>query len=182
MRISSIETKGVIFDLQGTLLSGFDRQTLLLRKDLQPALNWLAASRKKLGVTTSGTEHKTKQVLEWAGVAAYFDPDYIVGSGSLRPLHKEVSVRQRSKGLKGLLGATDTVQVPTITREVLSTKPHPAAIEYILAHWHVPPESVVYIGDSDIDAEHAQAASVPFRQIDDIHKGTSLLDFLQCID
>ncbi len=41
-------------------------------------------------------------------------------------------------------------------------KPHPEAINRILAHYDLDQDEAVYIGDSDIDEEHAKAAGVRF--------------------
>jgi phosphoglycolate phosphatase-like HAD superfamily hydrolase len=47
----------------------------------------------------------------------------------------------------------DTVQHP---------KPHPESLYWILSKWELTTESVVFIGDTDVDCRTAAAAGVPF--------------------
>jgi HAD superfamily hydrolase (TIGR01509 family) len=46
--------------------------------------------------------------------------------------------------------------------DVKRPKPHPESLQKILAFFRIPPEQSLYVGDSHIDAETADAAGVPF--------------------
>lgn len=44
--------------------------------------------------------------------------------------------------------------------DVTHAKPHPEALEQIFAHFRLPPEEAIYIGDSQVDLEHAAAVGL----------------------
>ena len=46
--------------------------------------------------------------------------------------------------------------------DVDQPKPHPESLEKIMDRFGLSPERVVYIGDSEIDEQTAEAAAVPF--------------------
>jgi phosphoglycolate phosphatase len=46
--------------------------------------------------------------------------------------------------------------------DVHHPKPHPEQLQVILEHFEITPERMIYIGDSALDAQSAQAAEVPF--------------------
>jgi len=46
--------------------------------------------------------------------------------------------------------------------DVRHPKPHPEQLQAILDHFNIAPDRMIYIGDSTLDAQAAQAAEVPF--------------------
>lgn len=46
--------------------------------------------------------------------------------------------------------------------DVHHPKPHPEQLQVILEHFEITPERMIYIGDSALDAQSAEAAQVPF--------------------
>jgi phosphoglycolate phosphatase len=46
--------------------------------------------------------------------------------------------------------------------DVHHPKPHPEQLQVILDHFEITPDRMIYIGDSSLDAQSAQAANVPF--------------------
>jgi phosphoglycolate phosphatase len=46
--------------------------------------------------------------------------------------------------------------------DVQHPKPHPEQLQVILKHFEIEPDRMIYIGDSVLDAQCAQAAQVPF--------------------
>jgi len=59
----------------------------------------------------------------------------------------------------GLEGQFDMV---VTAMDVRNPKPHPEQLQVILDHFKLKPERMIYIGDSALDAQAAQAAEVPF--------------------
>ena len=52
---------------------------------------------------------------------------------------------------------------PVVTANTVQhAKPHPESLYWILSTWELTPESVVFIGDTDVDCRTAAAAGVPF--------------------
>ena len=45
-------------------------------------------------------------------------------------------------------------------REGIPTKPHPQGVLEMMAHFKVPHEACIYIGDSNVDMQTAQAAQL----------------------
>ena len=58
-------------------------------------------------------------------------------------------------------GLTDRFEMVITALDVRHPKPHPEALEKILAHFGLRPEEGVFIGDSVIDEDHARRAGVP---------------------
>jgi phosphoglycolate phosphatase len=46
--------------------------------------------------------------------------------------------------------------------KVANPKPHPEPLLKVLDHYRIAPEEALFVGDSDVDREAAQAAGVPF--------------------
>lgn len=57
-------------------------------------------------------------------------------------------------------GLGDYFDLVVTALDVENPKPHPEALEKILGHFGVTPGEAVYIGDSEVDREHAAAAGV----------------------
>ncbi len=52
---------------------------------------------------------------------------------------------------------------PVVTAaSVTWTKPHPESLHRILESWHLSPEQIAFIGDSELDQKTAESAGVPF--------------------
>lgn len=66
-------------------------------------------------------------------------------------------------------------------------KPHPQMLRRILAAFDLPPDQVLYVGDSAVDAAASRAAGIPLvafrnRRIDARHHIDRLLDLLPLVD
>lgn len=56
---------------------------------------------------------------------------------------------------------SDTVRLAVGDREGLRRKPAPDSVRYALSQLHAQPQAALYIGDSDVDIQTAQAAGLP---------------------
>jgi phosphoglycolate phosphatase-like HAD superfamily hydrolase len=70
-----------------------------------------------------------------------------------------VDTMDRVLSTHGLEGKFDIVVTAS---DVRFPKPDPEQLNVIMAHFHIGPGQMVYIGDSQLDAQAAQAAAVPF--------------------
>ncbi len=70
----------------------------------------------------------------------------------------------RGKGMWDVLDKFNLNGVfdPVMTADIVQAKPHPEGVQRILASWQVPPDAVLFIGDSSADQGAAQAAGVHF--------------------
>jgi len=83
----------------------------------------------------------------------------------LRPAFKTAIATNRTDTMDRVLeehsleGQFDLV---VTAMDVRDPKPHPEQLEVILSHFNIGPDRMIYIGDSALDAQAAQAAGVPF--------------------
>jgi phosphoglycolate phosphatase len=93
------------------------------------------------------------------------EPHLKVLLSKLRPLFKTAIATNRTDTMDRVLeeheleGQFDLVVTAS---DVHHPKPHPEQLNVILDHFGIPPERMIYIGDSSLDAQSAQAAQVPF--------------------
>jgi phosphoglycolate phosphatase len=85
--------------------------------------------------------------------------------------------------LNGLTGYFDIV---VSSLDVARPKPHPESLFKILAFFSIRPNQALYVGDSQVDAETAKAASVPFvayknRNLDAAFHVEQLLDIASSV-
>jgi HAD superfamily hydrolase (TIGR01509 family) len=85
--------------------------------------------------------------------------------GSLRPRYRTAIATNRTNTMVPLLEAFHLeadFDLVVCASDVARPKPHPDVLLKILAHFAVEPAQMVYIGDSKLDEEAAEAAGVPF--------------------
>ncbi len=64
-------------------------------------------------------------------------------------------------------GIEDYFDLVVTALDVPRPKPHPDPLQKILDHFDVPPDQMLYVGDSKLDALAARAAGVPLAAYDD---------------
>jgi phosphoglycolate phosphatase-like HAD superfamily hydrolase len=189
MRVNGVEAKGVIFDLQNTLMGGVMHEgvrVLLARPGLVEGLQLLKDTDINCGIVTSSNELTVLKILRSLAVNEFFKSDDVLGGDSMRSRLVPKEMTRAAKGWRGVLGAREvhTVLLPQLYH--VTSKPSPAGVQYLLEKWGLQPESAVFIGDDLlVDGTTAKSAGVAFRQIpymtgmsDDV----SLYDFLQDIE
>lgn len=83
----------------------------------------------------------------------------------LRPAFKTAIATNRTDTMDRVLeehqleGEFDLV---VTAMDVHHPKPHPEQLQVILNHFEIAPDRMIYIGDSDLDAQSARSARVPF--------------------
>jgi phosphoglycolate phosphatase len=85
--------------------------------------------------------------------------------GKLRPAIKTAIATNRTDTMERVLEEHDLegqFDLVVTALDVLHPKPHPEQLHRILSHFEVAPDHMIYIGDSALDAQCAQAAHVPF--------------------
>lgn len=93
------------------------------------------------------------------------EPDLKPLLAVLRPNFKTAIATNRTDTMDRVLsehGLEGEFDVVVTASDVRYPKPHPEQLNVILAHYGVPPEKMIYIGDSLLDAQAAKAAKVPF--------------------
>ena len=160
------QTRGVIFDINGTLLNESSGSRIYERPGLAEAFGWLSKIGVKVGVVTSFSEDYAKRLLDSIEVLDFFDEAHILGAGSIRSVEVTGLVQQRVSGWRGLLGSTKEVKVIKSAYMLLEEKPNPAQVNYLLQDWQLDPSHALYVGDDDFfDAMCAKSAGVRFAHI-----------------
>jgi phosphoglycolate phosphatase len=83
----------------------------------------------------------------------------------VRTRHPTAIATNRGKSLPLVLnnlGLADLFDLTISAYDVTRPKPHPECLEKILAHFQVPPDEALYIGDAVLDQEVAAAVAMPF--------------------
>jgi phosphoglycolate phosphatase len=85
--------------------------------------------------------------------------------GKLRPAFKTAIATNRTDTMTRVLTEHDLqgcFDLVVTAADVRYPKPHPEQLHVILNRFKIAPAQLLYIGDSDLDAQAAQAARVPF--------------------
>jgi phosphoglycolate phosphatase len=83
----------------------------------------------------------------------------------LRPAFKTAIATNRTDTMDRVLVEHDLegqFDLVVTAMDVRHPKPHPEQLQVILSHFKIRPNRMIYIGDSALDAQAAQAADVPF--------------------
>jgi phosphoglycolate phosphatase len=83
----------------------------------------------------------------------------------LRPAFKTAIATNRTDTMDRVLVEHDLegqFDLVVTAMDVSRPKPHPEQLQVILSHFNIGPDRMIYIGDSALDAQAAQAADVPF--------------------
>jgi phosphoglycolate phosphatase len=93
------------------------------------------------------------------------EPDLIALLTRIRPRLKTAIATNRSDTMKRLLaefGLTEYFDLVVTSFDIRRPKPYPDALFKILDHFGIEAHQAVYVGDSQVDAEAARAAKIPF--------------------
>ena len=83
----------------------------------------------------------------------------------LRPAFKTAIATNRTDTMDRVLEEHDLVgqfDLVVTASDVRHPKPHPEQLQMIMRHFNIDGAKMIYIGDSALDAQAAQAAAVPF--------------------
>lgn len=83
----------------------------------------------------------------------------------IKPKLKTAIATNRSDTMDRLLDAfelSDSFDLVVTSFDVRHPKPHPESLFKILDHFDIEPYQILYVGDSQVDADAAHAAKIPF--------------------
>jgi phosphoglycolate phosphatase len=93
------------------------------------------------------------------------EPDLVPLLKKIRPALKTAIATNRSDTMERLLtefGLSEYFDLVVTSVDILHPKPYPDSLLKILAYFEVAPHQALYIGDSQVDAEAARRAKIPF--------------------
>jgi HAD superfamily hydrolase (TIGR01509 family) len=111
--------------------------------------------------------HAYRQTMDYGEFLKYLkvEPDLTGLLKRIRPPIKTAIATNRTDTVDRLLAEfklTDCFDLVVTSVDIPRPKPYPDMLLKILSHFAVPPDQAVYVGDSQVDAEAAAAAKVPF--------------------
>jgi phosphoglycolate phosphatase-like HAD superfamily hydrolase len=160
MSAESPMPRGIIFDLQDTLLVGSPRHhDIIVRSQLADDLTVLRSQGTKLGIATTFEESDARTLMERAGIDSFFNPAHVLGRDSIREMPVMRQVKETRPGLLGKLGVGKIVDRAELEKVQVRPKDSPKGIEFILRQWALSEQEVVLIGDDLlIDGAYAGAS------------------------
>jgi len=93
------------------------------------------------------------------------EPDLVSLLMKIKPKLRTAIATNRSDTMNRLLAEfnlTDYFDLVVTSVDIRRPKPYPDALLKILNHFHIGPHQALYVGDSQVDAEAARAAKIPF--------------------
>jgi phosphoglycolate phosphatase len=84
---------------------------------------------------------------------------------NLKPVFKTAIATNRTDTMDRVLSEHSLegwFDIVVTASDVRRPKPHPEQLKVILAHFNIKPDQMIFIGDSPLDGQAAQAAGVPF--------------------
>ena len=93
------------------------------------------------------------------------EPDLVPLLKKIRPKLKTAIATNRSDTMERLLtefGLMQYFDLVVTSFDITHPKPYPDSLLKILEHFDIEPHQALYIGDSQVDAEAAQRAKIPF--------------------
>jgi HAD superfamily hydrolase (TIGR01509 family) len=93
------------------------------------------------------------------------EPDLVSLLTKIRPKLKTAIATNRSDTMSRLLtefALTEYFDLVVTSFDIRRPKPYPDALLKILDHFGIEPHQALYVGDSQVDAEAARAAKMPF--------------------
>jgi HAD superfamily hydrolase (TIGR01549 family) len=93
------------------------------------------------------------------------EPDLVALLMKIRPKFKTAIATNRSDTMNRLLAEFDLTEyfdLVVTSFNIRRPKPYPDALFKILNHFGIAPHQALYVGDSQVDAEAASAAKIPF--------------------
>jgi len=82
----------------------------------------------------------------------------------LRPKFKTAIATNRTNTMPHVLkahGLENEFDLVVTAMDVRRPKPDPEMLINILTHFHIAPDEVIYVGDSELDEQAAKAAGIP---------------------
>ncbi len=174
-KIVAFDCDGVIFDTEqanrvyySTILQHFGRPAVTDEQlafvhmhTIFESLAYLFPDEKSLTAA-----HDFRKTLDYQHFLSYFilEPHLVSLLEKLRPQFKTAIATNRSDTMKRLLTEFDLdgfFDLIVTASDVERPKPHPDVLLKISDHFNIPPQEVIYIGDSRLDELAAKAAGMP---------------------
>jgi len=181
-------SRAVLFDLDGTLVNTFHLYMECFRRTLEPRFNRRLSDAEILSLNPHAEQRLLLEIIPETDFTSYFErfltyyatlheglfggpydgvldmlqtlraQDYLLGvvSGKSRDAWRITATRMEAEGFE------DLFEVVLTDDDVQAPKPSPEGLLAALDALEVLPPQAVFIGDSLLDHQAAQAAGIPF--------------------
>jgi HAD superfamily hydrolase (TIGR01549 family) len=128
---------------------------------ISEALAYLFPDEKTLAAA-----HLFRETMDYRQYLSYFtvEPHLVSLLQKIKPKFKTAIATNRTDTMNRLLAAFDLeghFDLIVTASDVERPKPHPDVLLKISDHFNIPPEQVIYIGDSRLDQLAARSAGMP---------------------
>lgn len=168
---------GVLFDTEDAnyayynhILAHFGRQQMTREQfefvhahTIDQALNFLFDGDQEI----IAQAYRFRETIEYRDFLKFLtiEPDLVNLLNRIRPRLKTAIATNRTDTMHRLLeefGLVNMFDMVVTSLDVTRPKPHPEPLQKILAQLDIGVQSALYVGDTEVDAQAASAASMPF--------------------
>jgi HAD superfamily hydrolase (TIGR01509 family) len=176
LKVVAFDCDGVLFDTEAAnrayynhLLNHFGRPamtpeqfTYAHQHTLNQSIAHLFGDEKSITAA-----HAYRQTMDYSSFLKLLkvEPYLVPLLTKIRPILKTAIATNRSDTMDQLLAEFDLTEyfdLVVTSFDIPRPKPHPDSLLKILAHFSIEPHQALYVGDSQVDAEAARAAKIPF--------------------
>jgi HAD superfamily hydrolase (TIGR01549 family) len=176
IKVVAFDCDGVLFDTEEAnwayynhLLEHFGRPTMTPEQFAYAHQHTLNESIAYLfeDEETIAAVYDYRQTMDYSAYLKLLkvEPDLIPLLTRIRPKLKTAIATNRSDTMNRLLAEfalTHYFDLVVTSVDIRRPKPYPDALFKILEHFSIAAHQVLYVGDSEVDAEAARAANIPF--------------------
>jgi HAD superfamily hydrolase (TIGR01549 family) len=174
-KVVAFDCDGVLFDTEqanrvyySNILQHFGRPAVTDEQlvyvhmhTISEALAYLFPDEKTLAAA-----HLFRETMDYRQYLSYFtvEPHLVSLLQKIKPKFKTAIATNRTDTMNRLLAAFDLeghFDLIVTASDVERPKPHPDVLLKISDHFNIPPEQVIYIGDSRLDQLAARSAGMP---------------------
>jgi len=176
IRILTFDCDGVLFDTEAANKAFYNQ---ILARFNRPAMTEAQFAHAQMHTVDQALANLFPEAESYASAQAYrketgyepFIPYMEMAPDLIDVLEKYQSVlslavaTNRSDTMGRVLeihGIAHYFDLVVTALDVKHPKPHPEPLQKVLAHFEAAPEEMIYVGDSSLDAQAAEAAGVPF--------------------
>jgi HAD superfamily hydrolase (TIGR01549 family) len=176
IKVVAFDCDGVLFDTEAAnwayynhLLKHFGRPTMTPEQfayahqhTLSESIAYLFEDEEAIAAV-----YDYRQTMDYSAYLKLLkvEPDLVPLLTKIRPKLKIAIATNRSDTMNRLLAEfalTEYFDLVVTSFDILRPKPYPDSLFKILDHFSIKPHQALYVGDSQVDAEAARAAKIPF--------------------
>ncbi|MGD8724863.1 MAG: HAD family hydrolase [Desulfobacterales bacterium] len=176
IRVVAFDCDGVLFDTEAANRAYYNHILAHFGKPAMTADQFAYAHQHTLnesiahlfgGAQSIAAVHAYRRQMDYGQFIKYLkvEPDLAALLKRIRPQFSTAIATNRTDTIDRLLAEfklTDYFDLVVTSVDIPRPTPHPDMLLKVISHFGVASDQALYVGDSQVDAEAAQAANVPF--------------------